>query len=332
MAKKPERSGVNENVAIVDGFVDQDYLQLIEAAWAKVGGYAREILPQFEGQDSTDKTIVRALDWLREATLRKESPSFFADPKKAETTSLEVAREAYPGFLNGETTGTNLLFSGDGLEIWRDYYKSSNALYAPLNEIPAVALAKRVKEGVPFRVLEVGAGTGGATSVALQTIEQVATSPVNYIVTDISVRLLRSTAERLNKNTSTLIKTEFERFNLNAEPIGKLVAAKEFDVVIAVNALHNVQDLPATLKMLSTLLKKGGVLLISESLCGAEEQVHQEFFLNLLPQPEHRSDKSSRFLTSDEWQNAVRNAGLKAEIGINTSGPELVLLATVSKR
>lgn len=332
MLNTPTRSRGSENSAIVDSFVDQEYLRLIDIAWAKVSGYAREILSKSECNAPPDATTMHAMDWLRTASTRENSVNSSTQPSDAELTSLEVARDAYPGFLTGETNGTNLLFSGDGLKIWQDYYKSSNALYAPLNEIGAAALAQRVKEGVPFRVLEIGAGTGGATTAAISALEHVATAPVSYLVTDISVRLLRSTSEHLNQSTSTLIKTEFERYDLNAQPIGKQVAAGGFDVVMAVNALHNAQDLPASLRILSSLLNTEGVLIISESICGAGEQVHQEFFLNLLPQHEHRQECSSRFLSSEEWQQAISDAGLTADIAINSTGPELMLLATVSKK
>ena len=332
MSNTSTRSRGSENSAIVDRFVDQEYLQLIDVAWAKVSGYARDILSKSECNDPPGATTMHALDWLRTASSRENTVNSSTQPRDAELTSLEVARDSYPGFLKGETNGTNLLFSGDGLKIWQDYYKSSNPLYAPLNEIGAAALAHRVKEGVPFRILEIGAGTGGATTAAINALEHVATAPVNYLVTDISVRLLRSTAEHLNHSASTLIETEFERYDLNAEPVGKLVAAGDFDVVIAVNALHNAQDLPASLRILSSLLKEGGALIISESICGEGEQVHQEFFLNLLPQHQHRQGCSSRFLSSEEWRHAISNADLKGDIAINSTGPELMLLATVSKK
>ncbi|MCA4825758.1 MAG: methyltransferase domain-containing protein, partial [Serratia rubidaea] len=149
--------------------------------------------------------------------------------------------------------------------------------------------------------------------------------------TDISASLLRSTADKLNQRATGLIEFNFEPYDFNAEPTRKHVSTGGFDVVLAVNALHNAHNLPASLRMLSSLLKEGGVLITSESICGSGEQVHQEFFLNLLPLPEHRQGCSSRFLSSEDWQLAIDNAGLKSDIAINSIGPELMLLATVSK-
>lgn len=332
MPNNPSRLSENRNGVIVDRFIDQEYLQLIEAAWSKVGGYARDMISKYEGDESAPSTRVQALDWLRTASARKCSFSSSVPPSESALSCLKLAREAYPGFFAGESNGTNLFFSGDGLKIWQDYYSSSNPLYAPLNRAGATALSDRVKAGEPLRVLEIGAGTGGATTTAINALKQVATAPVTYLATDISARLLRSTADKLGQRATELIEINYEPYDFNAEPKRRLVSTGGFDVVLAVNALHNAHDLPASLRIVSSLLKEGGVLIISESICGSGKQVHQEYFLNLLPMPEHRRGCSSRFLSSNEWQQAIHNAGLKSDIAINSNGPELVLLATVSEK
>lgn len=320
----------NGNLAIVDSLINDEYMQLIEAAWSKVGGYARDIVSEYEDDESAPATRAQALAWLRLAAARGVSHHSPVLPGGSALSFLKLARDAYPDFLAGESNGTHLLFSGDGLHIWRGYYSSSNPLYAPLNQAAAAALAERVKEGVPLRVLEIGVGTGGATLAVINALHQVATAPVSYLATDISASLLRSTADKLNQCPAGLIEFNFEPYDFNTEPTRQHVSTGGFDVVLAVNALHNAHNLPASLRMLSSLLKEGGVLITSESICGAGEQVHQEFFLNLLPLPAHRQGCSSRFLSSQDWQHAIGNAGLKSDIAINSIGPELMLLATVS--
>jgi SAM-dependent methyltransferase len=157
-------------------------------------------------------------------------------------------------------------------------------------------------------------------------------APLRYILTDISVRLLQATAAELADTDNPGVVIEFERYDLNHDRSGPLVAAGEFDVILAVNVLHNASDLTASLLRLCRLLKENGVLIISESICGEGQQVHQEFFLNLLPMPDHRKGCQSRFLSATEWRSALRTAGLKAEIATNSLGPELMLLATVDAR
>ncbi|MGP9802081.1 L-histidine N(alpha)-methyltransferase [Rheinheimera sp. NSM] len=322
----------NGNLAIVDSLIDEEYLRLIEAAWVKVSGYARDIVSEFGVNESATTSSAQALEWLQLASAREVTLKSSALPSGSAMSFMKLARDAYPSFLAGESNGTNLLFSGDGLQIWQDYYSSSNPFYAPLNQAAATALAGRVKEGVPMRVLEIGAGTGGATTTALNVLEQVATAPVSYLATDISTRLLRSTADTLNQRATELIEVNFEPYDFNAAPTRKQVSTGGFDVVFAVNALHNAHFLPASLRILSSLLNEGGVIVISESICCLGEQVHQEFFLNLLPLPEHRRGCSSRFLSSEDWQLAICDADLKSDIAINSVGSELVLLATVSKK
>ncbi|MEL5213197.1 L-histidine N(alpha)-methyltransferase [Serratia nevei] len=331
MQERPPQPMKNGNLTIVDSLIDEEYMQLLDAAWSKVGGYARDIVSKYDDNESAHSSRAQVLEWLQLASAREVPLNSPVLPSGPALSFLKLARDAYPSFLAGESNGTNLLFSGDGLQIWRGYYSSSNPLYAPINQAAATALVDRVKEGVPLRILEIGVGTGGATTTALNALEQVATAPVSYLATDISASLLRSTADKLNQRATGLIEFNFEPYDFNVEPTRKHVSTGGFDVVLAVNALHNAHNLPASLRMLSSLLNEGGVLITSESICGSGEQVHQEFFLNLLPLPDHRQGCSSRFLSSEDWQCALGNAGLKSDIAINSIGPELMLLATVSK-
>lgn len=318
----------SENRTLVDRFIDQDYLDLVDGAWGKVTDYATELVATVKN-DVLHPHSQNAMDWLRIAAAREQVAGRTDVPAGATLSALEVASKIYPNFLSGEASGTSLLFAGNGLKLWDDYYRSTNALYAPLNDSAAQALVQQMQPGTPFRVLEVGAGSGGATAAAHGALGRIATSSVSYLVTDISARLLRSTAEKLNAIQSTTVEFAFERFDLNVKPTSKKVAAGEFDAILAVNVLHNAQDLAVSLRNLTSLLKPGGALIISELICGEKEQVHQEFFLNLLPFPEHRQHAASRFFAAAEWRQVIERAGLDADIGFNSSGPELVLLATV---
>jgi SAM-dependent methyltransferase len=321
---------VRDNGAIVDDLVDEAYLQRVDSAWAAVAAHSRRVLNQVAPEAIAGSSRSHALEWLRVAAARKDAPGDLLLAPGPSAAAFELAAAAYPSFLAGESNGTSMMFAGHGLDVWQQYYQSANPHYAPLNQGAAAALAARGKEGKPLRVLEVGAGTGGATSAALAALRKTNTGPVSYLLTDVSVRLLRMTETAIAHWARPDVVLEFERYDLDSDRPGRRVASGGFDVVLAVNALHNATGLVPSLQRLCALLREGGVLIVSESICGAGQQVHQEFFLNLLPMPDHRRGFQSRFLSGAAWRQAIREAGLEADIATNSIGPELVVLASVT--
>lgn len=330
MVNLERRLVVAENIgAIVDTLVDATYLRRIDRAWGSVSHHARDLIATSRPRQLDDSTRARAWNWLQAAAQRESPASDSRLERGPSAAAFDLALVAYPSFLAGRSDGLSVLLAGDGLEVWKRYYQSANPHYAPLNEAAALTLATHHTTRPSLRVLEVGAGTAGATVAAIAALSRAGNRPLTYLVTDIAVRLLRTAEAELSAFASTEILLEFERFNLDGRP-GPRVAAGGFDAVLAVNALHNASDLSAAVRRLCALLADDGVLIISESLCGAGEQVHQEFFLNLLPMPDHRRERTSRFLSSGEWRAVLRKTGLDARIATNSLGPELVMLATVS--
>lgn len=95
------------------------------------------------------------------------------------------------------------------------------------------------------------------------------------------------------------------------------------DVLLAVNALHNAVDPVAALGQLRPLLAPDGLLVLSESLCGAGAHVHQDFVFNLLPQ----ASPTSRFFPAEVWERILGEAGYSGAVQKNSRGPQLALLA-----
>lgn len=82
MQERPPRPMKNGNLAIVNSLIDEEYMQLLEAAWSKVDGYARDIVSEYEDHESAPSTRVQALEWLRLASAREvslNSPFYQAD-------------------------------------------------------------------------------------------------------------------------------------------------------------------------------------------------------------------------------------------------------------
>lgn len=137
-----------------------------------------------------------------------------------------------------------------------DYAKS------PIKNLPAYeeALARTKSYlSTDDRVLEVGCGTG-STALLLAGL-------VNHITaTDISANMIAIARRKAQEQGITNVTFE------QATPFDDVGAAESFDVVMAYNFLHLLEDVPKALHRLHGLLKPGG-LFISKTVCLAEESV-----------------------------------------------------------
>ena len=101
-------------------------------------------------------------------------------------------------------------------------------------------------------VLELGAGTGS-------TAIELASSVAHITATDISPEMIRIGREKAQDQRVANID-----FVVSESAVPSLTGP--YDVVLAHNLLHLVEDLPTTLERVHTLLKPGG-LLISKTFC-----------------------------------------------------------------
>lgn len=241
---------------------------------------------------------------------------------------IDHVGERYPDFLRGERSGPAILLKTPGLELWEAYFSAANPLYDVHNAACALGLRAVLPAFGPRpRVVELGAGTGGGSAAVLAELEAVAGGRgASLTLTDASPSLLVRTLERLAPAT---VETSRRRFDFNRPFEEQGIEPGGADIVVAVNALHLAADLPETLGRLARALAPGGRLILSESLCGAGEQVHQEIVFNLLPASGAAAGHpgASRFFTAERWRRALAAAPLEVEVEVNRLGPELALLA-----
>lgn len=317
---------------ILDQLVDDEYLATCAAAWQLTSAHARAVVEQLDAttDDAPDEHRARCRRWLgRAATyvmdpdapqLTQTTPS--AGELAPTTELLRYVADRYVPFLRGSTTGQAILLAGDGLDLWYDYFQSRNYLYRPLNAAAAIAVFDHLRASGGTRILELGAGTGGATTHLVTAWPDDLAGAYAYTVTDTSARLLMATRRNVEPLVPDRITVDVRRFDFDHVAAQK-VPEQSFDVVVAVNALHNADDVPMTLRDLATLLRPGGALVVTESLCSPGELVHQEFILNLLP----LADDPPRFFDSALWKAHFAAAGIIADVQVNSAGPELVMVA-----
>lgn len=240
---------------------------------------------------------------------------------------IDFVAARYADFLRGERSGPTILLKSPGLELWEAYFSAANPLYDVHNAAAARGLGRELPRiGPRPRLLELGAGTGGGSAAVLAELERAgAAEGARLTLTDASPSFLLRTVERLAPAAAEIGRRRLD-FNRPLEEQG--IEPASVDAVIAVNALHLADDLPGTMVRLAGALAPGGVLVISESICGAGEQVHQEVVFNLLPAS---GTGGSRFLTARRWRELLADSPFEVEVESNRLGPELALVAVARR-
>ncbi|MEM9293957.1 MAG: class I SAM-dependent methyltransferase [Acidobacteriota bacterium] len=265
---------------------------------------------------------------------------------------IEYIAARYPAFLRGEKSGAAILLKGEGLTLWEDYFAAANPLYEIHNQALALGVDDILERlGRPARILELGAGTGGGTAAVTGRLSSQPENVEDYLLSDIAPSFLVRILERLG---ATELPLRRKRVDFTQPLIRQGIEPASFDLILAVNALHNTPDLAATVQYLATALSDDGWLVLSESICQTGEHVHQDFIFNLLPAMPHGTglgdaeeeilgadsaddqqdqiDAPSRFFSAAQWSRIFDVLHLDAEIYINHQGPELALLALARLR
>ena len=152
-------------------------------------------------------------------------------------------------------------------------------------------------------VLEVGAGTGGATIPLFQSLEQDGALPLRrYDFTDISSGFFDHAKPLLEQWEKWI---QFKPLNIEKDPVAQGFAEASYDLIIASNAIHVTSSIVEALTNARRLLKPGGRLLLVESTIAAP-------FVNMLygVLPEwycgvNDGRRDSPLLTMDRWRSVL---------------------------
>lgn len=113
-----------------------------------------------------------------------------------------------------------------------------------------------------LRVLEIGAGTGGATSTVLRALKSSSGEQAfaSYTYTDISAGFFADAMERFKEYSGL----EFVVLDITKDPLEQGLEAGSFDLIVAWNVLHATQNLYQTLTNVRKLIHPHGYLLLQE--------------------------------------------------------------------
>ncbi|MEO0391846.1 MAG: beta-ketoacyl synthase N-terminal-like domain-containing protein [Pseudomonadota bacterium] len=220
---------------------------------------------------------------------------------------LRRCHDALLAVVTGTESSLQTLFpDGDWATVEQLYHQWAVANY--FNDIISQTLALRAQRATPdqpLRILEIGAGTGGLTRAVLPALPP---DRIAYTISDTSAYF----ANPLKQRVAGLVPTtriEFTEFDLNQSPEDQGFAGKEFDIILAANAVHTAHDLQTSLSSLNHLLAPGGALMLIEA---TTNRPWHDTTIALIEdwsnaKPDGRS--GSPLLTGQAWQDALTGAG-----------------------
>lgn len=165
-----------------------------------------------------------------------------------------------PAILRGDIDALSLLLKDD---LLKKYYSSQDCITRSYEH--ACQYVDLIAHQNPaLKILEIGAGTGGATLPILETLGgQDGKKPrfLSYDYTDISSGFFDAAKDRFEPWSSFL---RYRILNIEKEPSDQEFDHGEYDMVIAANVLHATSLLTSTMKNVYELLKPGGKLILIE--------------------------------------------------------------------
>ena len=177
---------------------------------------------------------------------------------------LEACLSRYSDLLTGRVDHMEVLFPQGSLRLVEGIYSGNvatdyyNQQLAELTRSAVEQLVTQGKEKV--RLLEVGAGTGGASRLVLAALRDLG-ERIEYVYTDVSTGFLRHAEQRFGREYP-FVTTRL--FDVEKDPRSQGFTAGEFDIVLAYNVIHATSRLSVSLGHCKRLLKTHGLLLLNE--------------------------------------------------------------------
>ena len=244
--------------------ITETYRPWVAATWDLLQENGR-ITREKEGLAVADRKVPD-LDaaWAAWEALKEKSPEDAA--LQAQMALLEPCLRNLPQILSGEKQATAVIFPGASLELVEKVY-TGNPASDYFNRILADQVVAFIQERLEkdpearIRILEVGAGSGGATRGILEQLRLHAGQVENYLYTDLSTTFLRKADERFKTACDFL---SFQAFDIEKPARPQGIGPGSQDLVIAANVLHAVKNIEAVLDHILPVLKPGGMLLANE--------------------------------------------------------------------
>ncbi|KAI6777526.1 putative polyketide synthase, partial [Emericellopsis cladophorae] len=219
--------------------------------------------------------------------------------------------ETMPRVFKGETTMLEHLRTSGLLD---EYY--ANGVGTLESTAWLGGAVRQLTDRCPhLKIMEVGAGTGGATKRILAAAGH---SFDSYTFTDISSSFFEKAAVVLEPWQDKMI---FKVCDVEKDPIAQGFAEEVYDVVVASFILHATAQLDRTVRNIRKLVKPGGYLVIGEGTNNGPFQSGDGLIFGTLPGWWLGADEGrtlSPFVSASQWDTILRQNGFS---GLDTTAP-----------
>lgn len=210
--------------------------------------------------------------------------------------------EMLPNILRGEADALTVMLEDDLLSRYYEDLDGLREAYANAS----ICIDKMAHQNCDMNILEIGAGTGGATLPILKSLggNEPGSTPRfgHYTYTDISPGFFEKAKTKFEDWGHLMT---YQTLDVSADPVGQGFELGSYDMVIACNVLHATPQINETMANIRSLLKPGGkVMLIEET---ASKPRHFPFALLpgwWLASDEVRPD--GPLLTREGWNDVMK--------------------------
>lgn len=271
-----------------------DYLLDILAADGYVTGDGDRLRPGTRGEPALPQAI--------EAEVRRQWPEF-----RGLVALLGRCVSAYPRVCRDRTASLDVLYPNATGDLLRETLSAATVEHMWTRVAARLVgdLAGLLSAGAsrPLRILEVGAGAGGLTFEIAPALAGRAT----LHVTDVSQAFVRYVeAEARSRGLDAL---RFGTLDITRDPIAQGYRRAGFDLIVGLDVLHAVPDVPDALRHLDALLTPAGVMAFTET-------VHADRWTTMIWGVSsgwwHFTDQARRrspLLGASEWSGVLQAVG-----------------------
>ena len=251
----------------------------------------------------------------REWDLKKDA--WLKNPNlKAQAVLTETTLRALPDILTGKVPATDIMYPNSSMELVAGIFKN-NIIADYFNEMVAGIvvdyLEARLKQdsSVRIRIIEIGAGTGGTSTVVFEKLQPYQDRIAEYCYTDISKAfLIRAETEYGPRNPYLT----YRIFNVEKPIAAQSIAVGGYDLALATNVLHATKNIRQTIRNTKAALKKHGLILLNEM---SSNTLFSHLTFGLLEGWWRYEDQQLRIpgcpgLTPETWQAVLESEGFRS--------------------
>ena len=288
-----------------------------------------ERLPEDLDSERMPGHLAKFLNWMtaQSQTLRTDPISKVATSER-QSRITEIAQEVgkevpealmvaklnsrMPDIINGSVGPLDVMVEDGLLNLIYEEGFGSKGASTQLEKAMELISHKEPR----LKVLELGAGTGGATRPVLRILQGMSTQPkyALYTFTDVSTAFLATAQDNFEQYRHM----EFSILNIEQDPQVQGFEIGTYDIVLASNVIHATSNVVKSLENCRKLLKPKGKLIIQET---TKDILMGGYMLGTLPGywlGAQDGRQSSPFITKQGWNTRLLKAGFSGnDIALN---------------